>query len=415
MTDRNQNKPGYKETKIGWIPNEWKVVLLKDITKINAESLSENTPTGFTFYYLSLSDVDRGNISFPEKMIKFRDAPSRARRKFIKDDVLLSTVRPNLKGFGIVNFDSDEFICSTGFAVIHAKPNVDTEFLYHMLYSHETTKYFYACVVGSNYPALNNNDVEKLKIPTPPLPEQRKIAEILSAWDKAIELVGMQIEARQRLKKGLMQQLLTGKLRFPGFYKEWQEIKIGNLLRKIERPVEWDDEKIYDLISIRRRSGGLFLREHRRGSDIKTKNLKVAKSDDFLISKMQIVHGASALTTPKFDGMHISSSYISLVARNPKVLNIKFFDWLSQTPSFYHLTYLSSYGVHIEKMTFEFNIFLKRKLKIPASISEQNKIVDLLEAVNQDNAYLEKKSELLRKQKLGLMQKLLTGEVRVKV
>ena len=113
--------------------------------------------------------------------------------------------------------------------------------------------------------------------------------------------------------------------------------------------------------------------------------------------------------------MHISGSYIALVASNNNELDIRFFDWLSRTPFFYHQTYLSSYGVHIEKMTFNLRDFLKQKIRIPNSTDEQAKIVSILEAAESEIKLYQEKVEILKQQKKGLMQRLLTGQVRVKV
>jgi type I restriction enzyme, S subunit len=268
---------------------------------------------------------------------------------------------------------------------------------------------------GTNISNLSQETLKKISVPIPPLPEQRKIADILSTWDESIAKTEGLIAALQTRKKGLMQRLLIGGVRFPSFSNKWKKVSIGKLVKEVKRPVKWDDSATYKLISVRRRSGGLFLREERKGKEIKTKGMNVALQGDFLISKMQIVHGASGLTTKEFDGMHISNSYISLVTRDPKTLDIRFFDLLSKTPYFYHQTYLSSYGVHIEKMTFNLKDFLKRLIQIPSSIEEQKKIVELFDAADAEVRLEEQKLELLKQQKKGLMQRLLTGQVRVKV
>ncbi|MFN8348334.1 MAG: hypothetical protein U0X91_25255 [Spirosomataceae bacterium] len=128
---------------------------------------------------------------------------------------------------------------------------------------------------------------------------------------------------------------------------------------------------------------------------------------------MQIVHGASGLTTNEFDGMMISGSYIAVVPRNENTLSIDYFNWYSQLPYFYHQTFVSSYGVHIEKMTFDFDAFLGLSIKIPSSLAEQRAIAQVLDASLKEIQQQEAKLEALREQKRGLMQCLLTGRVRV--
>ena len=211
-----------------------------------------------------------------------------------------------------------------------------------------------------------------------------------------------------------MQLLLTGKKQLPGVNDEWQAYRLGSLLKQVSRPIEFDDNAVYQLISVRRRSEGIFLRSKMPGNDIRTKQMYVAHKGDFLISKMQIVHGASALVTEEFDGMHISGSYIALKVDDTDKLDSSFLNWVSKTPYFYHLTYLASYGVHIEKMTFSLRLFLKSKIAIPKDVKEQRHITEILSSADYEIAAEEEKLVTLEKQKRGLMQKLLTGEIRVK-
>ncbi len=120
-----------------------------------------------------------------------------------------------------------------------AKPNVLVpEYLYYFLI-HEK---LHRIADTSTIPQINNKHIIPYKINLPPLQEQRKIVEILSTWDDMIELMGRQIEAKQRLKKGLMKQLLTGKVRFREFGKqtdEWQKIKLRDKFRLVKRKNRW--------------------------------------------------------------------------------------------------------------------------------------------------------------------------------
>ena len=187
------------------------------------------------------------------------------------------------------------------------------------------------------------------------------------------------------------------------------------MLREVKRPVAWSDDDLYRLVSVRRRSGGLFHREDLYSRDIKTKNLKNASSGDFLISKMQVVHGAMGLVRDKFDGMQISGSYIAINSKDEDRLDIEFFDWLSRMPEMYHRAYLCSYGVHIEKMTFNFNLFLKERVQLPPNAKEQARIVEVLDCAEQEVTELDQHITKLRTEKKALMQQLLTGKRRVVV
>ena len=430
MNKRNENRPGYRETKVGWIPEDWKSEHLASVVDMNRESLSEgNTEDNYSFYYLTLSDVSEGNFYKPEKKFRFYLAPSRARRKFTKGDILLSTVRPNLKGFGFVDFNAKEFICSTGFAVLHPKNKFDGEFIYHYLYSYNADKYFYACVVGSNYPALNNNDVEKLWIPLPPEKERTKIAEILTTWDTAIDLVGKQIEAKQRLKKGLMQQLLTGKIRFPGFGKP----VVGN-----ELPEGW---RAFRMCELGEQYSGLKGKSKEdfcvgkpyipylnifQNNVINSRNLdyvQIENGENQNAVKKGDMFFTLSSETPEEVGMSsvlledIGECYLNSFCMGFRLLSYSFLhpDYavtLFRGPAFRRDIF--KYAQGSTRFNLSKNGFMKMIIKIP-DITEQRRIAELYFCIDKEISILTKRVQSLQIQKQGLIQKLLAGEVRVKV
>ena len=142
MNKRNENRLGYKKTKVGWIPEEWECIKLMEIANINPESITDKTYKDYAFYYIDLSAVNEGKIEFPTNKIIFSRAPSRARRIVKKDDILLATVRPNLKGFAYISFEVNNLICSTGYAVIRSKKGVASLYIYYDLFSHKTDRIF---------------------------------------------------------------------------------------------------------------------------------------------------------------------------------------------------------------------------------------------------------------------------------
>lgn len=291
---------------------------------------------------------------------------------------------------------------------------VDPEYLCHFLSAR--TRHFRECLApGVGQPNLNTDIIAGVVGYFPPIGEQRTIADRIALWNEAASKLLKLIAAKRSLKVGLMQQLLTGKCRFPEFREEWVTSPIGKLLKVVERPVSWNDEERYRLLSIRRRSGGFFHREDKYGRDIKTQNLKTTHYRDFVIAKMQVIHGAMAMTPQHFDGMHVSDSYITFVPKHSEKLDIRFFDYLSRLPEFYHKVWVSSYGVTIEKMTFNLRWFLKEEVRVPPTIEEQAKIADALDACEQELRLLQQQQSEFQKQKQGLMQQLLTGKVRLPV
>lgn len=170
---------------------EWKECKLDNICKTNINSYSEKDNWSFVNY------LDTGNITENKiSDIQFIDLsseslPSRARRKVQLNDIIYSTVRPNQKHFGIIKNQPENFLVSTGFAVLHINKTIaDPNFVFYNLIQNENTETLHAIAeqTTSAYPAIKPSDIENLSIKLPPLPTQQKIAAILSSLDDKIEL-----------------------------------------------------------------------------------------------------------------------------------------------------------------------------------------------------------------------------------
>jgi type I restriction enzyme, S subunit len=193
--------------------SEWKKLSIGEIAFVDKRSLNNSTPKDYTFFYISLSDIDNGHISNNLEQLCFEKAPSRARRLVSNNDIIMATVRPNLKSFAIVKTDADKYVVSTGFAVITAKKGCCPDYLYQYIFSNHIEKQIEALVTGSNYPAINSTEIKNLSVCCPSLPEQEKIAAVLSAADEEISTLEKQLAAYKQQKLGLMQQLLTRRIR----------------------------------------------------------------------------------------------------------------------------------------------------------------------------------------------------------
>ena len=253
-----------------------------------------------------------------------------------------------------------------------------------------------------------------LSIPLPPKRVQRKVADILGTWDEALEKLDALIAAKERRKKALMQQLLTGKRRFHEHKASpWRKLQISKVLRCVFRPVQVNEDASLDLVSLRRRCGGLFRRPQVVASEYKTQDLHALMAGDFLVSKRQVVHGAWALVGPEFAGALVSKEYSILINHAPDVFETRFFAWLCKTPRMIHLTRVASTGVHLEKLIFDSDVFLREVIRIPSVLAEQAAVADILDAADAELRLLRKQREAFDLQKRGLMQQLLTGRVRV--
>lgn len=165
----------------------WKKIRLGDACKINTESYSTKEKWGFVNY------LDTGNItnntidSIKFINLKNMKLPSRAKRKVRTDSIIYSTVRPNQRHFGIIKSQPENFLVSTGFAVIDVDTNIlNADFLYYLLTQNTFVDNLHAVAEQSTsaYPAIKPSDIENLEIEIPDLATQKKIACILSSLDR---------------------------------------------------------------------------------------------------------------------------------------------------------------------------------------------------------------------------------------
>jgi type I restriction enzyme S subunit len=391
------------------------------ITKGTTPPKSDVSTTG-TVPFIRVNNLTTGGSrSLAGDIIYVNEATHRTllgRSVALPGDILMNIVGPPLGKVIKLNGEFPEYNLNQAILIYRSHPErINRDFFYYYLTSEVAQQWFE--VRAKKTSGQKNLTIElckQLPLPCPPLPEQKKIADIVSTWDRAIETTEKLLANAEAQKRALMQQLLTGRKRLPEFaLKNWQRVKLGSLLKEVRRAVEWSDDELYSLLSLRRRSGGLFLREKLLGHDILTKGMKTTKEGDFLISKMQVVHGAMGMTSPEFNEMHISNSYISLVARDKDKIDIRFFDWLSRMPLMYRMAYLSSYGVHIEKMTFNLDWFLGEKISLPSTVAEQSRIADILDTSEKVVAALAAKKAKLAAEKRALIQQLLSGKRRVTV
>ena len=408
----------YKQTELGLIPEDWEVKKLGEILKeYSLGGNYENNSEESGIPLIKMGNIGRGKIDL-SKIEYLPKNVNYSKNDILKYNDILFNTRNTLDLVGKVSIWKNEALFAlynSNLLRLYFKEDFveNNDYVNFQFNSEITLANLKKYATGTtSVAAIYTKDLLKLKFLLPPLPEQKKIADCLSTWDCAIEKQSALINALTDRKKALMQQLLTGKKRLPGFSGEWKEVSFEKLLKQIKRKEEWDDNKLYKLLSVKRRSEGIFDREHLFGYQIAVKELMKVKKDDFLISKMQIVHGASALVNDYFENYYVSGSYIVLNIRDKRILNPEFLNYYSKQKLFYYQTYLSSYGVHIEKMTFDFKTFLKIEMTIP-SLEEQTAIAEILATADRELQLQKDKLAQLQSQKKGLMQVLLTGKKRL--
>lgn len=207
------------------------------------------------------------------------------------------------------------------------------------------------------------------------------------------------------------------KIRFKGFPKDWEDKPIGNILSEIKRPITLEDHRQYELVTVKRRNGGIVSRGRLYGRQILVKNYSRLKAGDYLISKRQVVHGATGVVPPDLDQAIVSNEYLVAVENNE--ISTTFLGILSTLPAMYRKFFLSSYGVDIEKLFFDIEDWKKRPITIPNS-SEQASICAYFKELNRLIDLHQQKHEKLVTLKQAMLQKMFpqpgatTPEIRFK-
>lgn len=259
---------------------------------------------------------------------------------------------------------------------------------------------------GTKQQNLSTDIVGAFPICFPNLKEQRKIAEILTTQDMVMELKEKLLAEKQRQKKYLMQQLLTGKKRLPGFEGEWKTDKLGKLFaERVETKCEH-----MELLAITGTQGVIprsWLDLKDNSSEDKSKYLHICIGD-IGYNTMRMWQGVSAYSN--YEGI-VSPAYTILKPKED--ICAKYFSYLFKLPEVVFLFYRFSQGLVDDTRNLKYENFKKIKVKFPSDKSEQKAISKVFETADKEIDLLKQDLEQEKRKKKALMQLLLTGIVRV--
>lgn len=209
--------------------DDWKTHKLKNICYINPKSSNLNDK----FYYIDLECVQSGRLKYIQCINKL-EAPSRAQRVLLPQDILFQSVRAYQKNSYFFKKENDiQTVASTGYAQLRTKKELSL-YIYYYLYFQKFIDKVNKLSTGTSYPAINSTDLGMININIPSFQEQEKIANFLSTVDKKIENLENTITSLENQKKGLLQQIFSQKLRFKdkngNNYPNWEKKKLGQYI-----------------------------------------------------------------------------------------------------------------------------------------------------------------------------------------
>lgn len=332
-----------------------------------------------------------------------------------KDDIVYNTMRMWQGASGLADRDG---LLSPAYVVLAPKKGIDPLYASYLFKSSRFIYLFWAYSYGltSDRLRLYFNDFKSIPVNILPLPEQIKTGNILSTWDKAIEKLEALIAAKQKRKKALMQQLLTGKKRFTGFEGEWKWIRFDQIL-DIEiggtpsrnNPDYWDKEKVSKnrWLSIRDMKGHVIedTKEYITDLGVKKSNVTLIPAGSIVMS-FKLTIGRAAILGKD---CYTNEAICSLI---PKDLNIVVTEFLIQALDI--INFEQEIDQAIKGKTLNKAKLGRLKINLPL-VEEQQKIASVLSATDTEIETHQKQLSALKEQKKGLMQQLLTGKKRVRV
>lgn len=397
------NKEKYKNSKFGLIPSNWEVKALEDIGKI----ISGLTYSPINIHQdgvlvLRSSNVQKRKIKLGDNVFVNVDKDDYNQ---VEENDLLICVRNgsrSLIGKNALIKKEHEGLAFGAFMSIFRSN--DNNYLYQLFDTDFYNKEIHRNL-GATINSINGGNLKKFKFPFPPKEERDRITQILSQWDEAIETTQNLIEKLKLRKKGLMQELLSGKKRLSGFSEKWRVIRGDELFSSISNK---NHNGEFEVLSATQKKGVIPRSE--TGIDIKYDkkslvNYKKIDIGDFVISLRSFQGG---IEFSHYEGL-VSPVYTVLRENLP--IAKKFYREYMKTENFINRLNSIIYGIRDGKQ-ISYKEFGSLKFEYPP-LEEQVAIADFFDKVDEEIKTVSKQLASLKEQKKGLMQQLLTGQKRV--
>lgn len=296
-------------------------------------------------------------------------------------------------------------MCSADAYPIWPKNALSSAFLLQVMRSEPFRRQAVAASMRSGMPKINRPDLVRITIPFPPFCEQEAIGAVLATWDAQLNNLSDIIVVRRKMKRGLLQQFLTGRRRFPEFRKQrWRECRLRDIAEECNEPGRGTlgRERIMGVT----KSRGIVPMEDRLIGNVD--RYQIVRKDWFAYNPMRLNIGSIARSGNKAPVL-VSPDYVVFRCKGDE-LDSAFLDQYRKG----HLweSFMRVCGAGSVRVRIYFNDLGRHKMHIPP-IEEQRRIAEALGTLDDELSQLRQLHDALKEQKKGLMQKLLTGKVRV--
>lgn len=406
---------GYKKTLLGVIPKEWKVKRLEFLCSnkgdygINAPAVtySKDLPT-----YLRITDIDDDGRFITVNKTSVNSSNSE-NFHLQEGDIVFARTGATVGKTYLYNPNDGDLVFA-GF-LIRFSPDIQ-KIIPSFLRAYTNTSIYWNWVKiisqRSGQPGINAAEYCSLQIPVPPLKEQQKIVKILSVWDKAIEKQTQLIEKLELRKKGLIQQLLTGKKRLPGGSGEWKKIAIKDFA--IDISLKNTHNENWEVLSCTKYDGLVPSLQY-FGRQVFSKDItqyKIVPQYCFAYATNHIEEGSIGYQSTYRNAL-ISPMYTVFKTDSNVIDDIFLYKLLKSHRAIYLYNVMMEGSIDI-RGGLRWDNFSTIKFLLP-DIKEQSAIADILVSCDNEILLAKQKLNKFRQQKKGLMQVLLTGKKRVNI
>lgn len=392
--------------RFGGFHNDWDEVHLRELgTTINGLTYSPLNIVEKGLLVLRSSNVQEGELAFEDNVYVNNSVDIQYITKV--NDILICVRNGSKRLIGKCALVSISNLNSTHGAFMTVFRGKSNQFVYQLF---QTDNYYRQvnADLGATINSINGKNLLAYKFRVPCDAEQEKIIGFLSTIDKKINLLKEKQTLLVQFKKGVMHKLLSQEIRFKdkknNEFPNWQEERLSNILVLKLNPLKMKDDSEYELITVRRRNGGVDSRGIYKGKDVLVKSQFELKTNQFVISKRQIVHGACGLVPEKLAGAIVSNEYNVFDPVFEK-LDINYFNMITTTLPMRRAFFINSDGVHIEKLLFKTQSWLKTKLDFPC-VEEQKKIVSFINTLDKKCELVSQQIEQTQAFKKGLLQQM---------
>ncbi len=404
-------KNSLKQSSIGQIPYDWKVKEIEDLVSEISNGATYDPDSSSGYPITRIETIADGSINI-EKVGLTPFTESLEKFKLKKGDILYSHIN-SVAHIGKTAYCEKDFDILHGMNLLRLKPkpNINSKLFYYLLNSKYARKQAYCAAKRAvNQASLSTNEIRQFKLPIPSTEEQQKIAAILSTWDTAISKTQQLIDQLKERNRGLQQTLLTGKKRLTGFNGKWNYFPLSKFSKEVSK--KNTDNKDLIVLSCTKYKGLVSSLEY-FGKQIFSKDIstyKIVPKNCFAYATNHIEEGSIGLQLDYEEAL-ISPMY-TVFKTDISLFDNTFLYKVLKSHNYIHEYQKRMEGSIDRRGGLRWDEF--SKIKIPViSIEEQKAILNILNNADNEVLLQEQKLETLKQQKKGLMQKLLTGRIRV--